>query len=43
MDDEEAENAMKEVVDICEPDMRDERGEWTVMYVRLRFLASAPM
>lgn len=29
-----------EVVDICEVDMKDKEGNWALMYVRLRFLAT---
>ncbi|CAE6419445.1 unnamed protein product [Rhizoctonia solani] len=42
MNDEEAEQVMQEVSDLCEPDMKDERGGWAIMYVRLRFRALAP-
>lgn len=42
MGDEEAEEVMQEVSDICEPDMRDENGGWSAMYVRLRFVAVSP-
>ncbi|KDN40980.1 hypothetical protein RSAG8_07686, partial [Rhizoctonia solani AG-8 WAC10335] len=43
MSDEEAEQAMQEVSDLCEPDMRDEKGDWAIMYVRLRFRALVPL
>ena len=43
MGDEEAEEVMQEVSDICEPDMKDENGGWAVMYVRLRFVAVSPV
>jgi len=42
MTDEEAEEVMKEAQDICEVDMRDEAGNWHLMYVRLRFVAVLP-
>lgn len=41
MDDEEAEIAMQEISDLCEPDLKDDTGRWTVMYMSLRFLATA--
>jgi ubiquinone/menaquinone biosynthesis C-methylase UbiE len=41
--DEEAESIMREVQDDCEVDCRDNDGNWSIMYVRLRFIArSAP-
>jgi hypothetical protein len=42
MDDEEAEQIMKEVQDVCKPDCMDEDGNWAVMYTRLRFKAILP-
>lgn len=40
---EEAEEIVDEVVKECEPDMKDEAGNWFVMYVRLRFKAVKPI
>lgn len=42
MSDEEAELAMQEISDLCEPDMKDESGAWSIIYVRLRFMATVP-
>lgn len=42
MDDDEAEQVMQEVSDLCAPDMKDEKGGWAIMYVRLRFRALVP-
>lgn len=39
MSDKEAEEIMQEVEKICEVDSKDFKGNWTVMYVRLRFVA----
>jgi len=37
---EEQSEVIKEVCELCEVDMKDERsGQWMVMYVRLRFKA----
>lgn len=41
MSDEEAETAMQEMSDLCEPDMKDENGGWAIVFVGLRFLAVA--
>ncbi|KAH8077023.1 S-adenosyl-L-methionine-dependent methyltransferase [Cristinia sonorae] len=35
--DDEAEEIIREIVKICEVDCMDESGQWTLMYVRLRF------
>lgn len=43
MGDKEADEVMQEVCDVCEPDMKDENGGWSVMYVRLRFVAVSPV
>ncbi|KAJ1303502.1 hypothetical protein OPQ81_011688 [Rhizoctonia solani] len=43
MNDEEAARVMQEVSDLCEPDMKDEKGGWAIMYVRLRFRAIVPL
>ncbi|KAH7336808.1 S-adenosyl-L-methionine-dependent methyltransferase [Rhizoctonia solani] len=43
MNDEEAEHIMREVSDLCEPDMKDKNGGWAIMYVRLRFRAVIPI
>ncbi|KZO96986.1 S-adenosyl-L-methionine-dependent methyltransferase [Calocera viscosa TUFC12733] len=40
--DEQAEKMMQEVEDLCEIDMRDSSGKWSLMYVRLRFSAKVP-
>ncbi|EJU03159.1 S-adenosyl-L-methionine-dependent methyltransferase [Dacryopinax primogenitus] len=40
--DELAAQIMQEVEDMCAVDMRDKYGNWSVMYVRLRFSAIAP-
>jgi hypothetical protein len=42
LSDEKAEEVVEEVVKECEPDMKDEQGNWFVMYVRLRFKAIKP-
>jgi len=42
MSDTEAEEILEEVVKECEVDMKDERGRWCLMYVRLRFRAIKP-
>ncbi|KAG8689353.1 hypothetical protein FRC08_010991 [Ceratobasidium sp. 394] len=42
LNNEEAQKVMQEISDACEPDLRDERGGWAVMYVRLRFVAIRP-
>ncbi|KAG8930261.1 hypothetical protein FRC01_003002 [Tulasnella sp. 417] len=39
MTDREAEEAMKEVQDLCAVDCQDASGKWAIMYVRLRFVA----
>lgn len=39
MNDEEAEAVMREVQDMCEIDMKDSKGNWALMYTRLRFAA----
>ncbi|KZT60262.1 S-adenosyl-L-methionine-dependent methyltransferase [Calocera cornea HHB12733] len=41
--DEEAAQMMQEVEDMCAIDMRDSYGNWSLMYVRLRFSATVPM
>jgi hypothetical protein len=38
-DDTEAEAMMREVVEICEVDCMDGKGNWNLMYTRLRFCA----
>ncbi|EGN98113.1 hypothetical protein SERLA73DRAFT_182980 [Serpula lacrymans var. lacrymans S7.3] len=38
--DKEAEEIINEVVQMCEVDCKDGRGEWSMMYVRLRFSAT---
>jgi trans-aconitate methyltransferase len=38
--DQEAAAIIDEVVDMCEVDMKDKEGNWALMYVRLRFLAT---
>ncbi|KAG1743242.1 S-adenosyl-L-methionine-dependent methyltransferase [Suillus paluster] len=38
--DEEAAAIIDEVIDMCEVDMKDKEGNWAIMYVRLRFLAT---
>lgn len=38
-DDVEAEKIIEEVVKICEVDMKDNRGDWAMMYMRLRWKA----
>lgn len=38
--DDEAEDIIQEVVKICEVDCKDESGNWTLMYFRLRFAAT---
>lgn len=43
MNDEEAEIAMQEISDICEPDMKDETGGWAIIFMSLRFVATAPV
>ncbi|KAF8755257.1 S-adenosyl-L-methionine-dependent methyltransferase [Rhizoctonia solani] len=43
MNDEDAEQVMQDVSDLCEPDMKDEKGGWAIMYVRLRFRAVLPL
>ena len=37
--DEEAEEVIKEVEAMCEVDLKDEDGNWAMMYTRLRFHA----
>jgi hypothetical protein len=39
LDDEEAEEVMKEVATILEVDCKDEEGSWALSYMRLRFSA----
>ncbi|KAG9051669.1 hypothetical protein FS837_000057 [Tulasnella sp. UAMH 9824] len=39
MTDQEAEEAMKEVQALCTVDCQDASGKWSIMYVRLRFVA----
>jgi hypothetical protein len=39
MSDTEAEEILEEVVKECEVDMKNEQGQWCLMYVRLRFKA----
>ncbi|CAE6367374.1 unnamed protein product [Rhizoctonia solani] len=43
MSDENAEQIMQEVSNMCEPDMKDKKGRWAIMYVRLRFRAFIPL
>ena len=38
--DDEAEDIIQEIVKMCEVDCMDASGHWTLMYVRLRFLAT---
>ncbi|KAH7925884.1 S-adenosyl-L-methionine-dependent methyltransferase [Leucogyrophana mollusca] len=38
--DEDASNIINEVVQMCEVDCKNEKGEWAMMYVRLRFSAT---
>lgn len=38
--DEEAHDILKDIENMCEPDCKDERGRWSVMYVRLRVAAT---
>jgi len=38
-DDQQAHELMEEVESICEIDQKDGRGNWALMYVRLRFRA----
>lgn len=38
--DQEVAAIIDEVVDMCEVDMKDKEGNWSLMYVRLRFLAT---
>ena len=35
----EADQIMREVEEMCRVDMKDSEGNWTVVYVRLRFVA----
>lgn len=42
LSDEEAEIAMQEISDLCEPDLKDESGGWAVVYMSLRFVATVP-
>lgn len=42
LSDEEAEIAMQEISDLCEPDLMDETGRWAVIYTSLRFVAVVP-
>lgn len=42
MNDDEANTVMEEVVKECETDMKDERGNWFIVSVRLRFKAVKP-
>lgn len=37
--DEEAEDVMKETVNVCEVDCKDGEGSWAILYMRLRFAA----
>lgn len=37
--DDEAEEILQEIQKVCEVDCRDEKGNWCIMYVRLRFAA----
>lgn len=37
---EEADDILHEIEKTCEPDCKDERGHWSVMYVRLRVKAT---
>jgi hypothetical protein len=39
MNDKEAEDIMNEVVNMCEVDCKDGKGNWAVLYTRLRFSA----
>lgn len=39
---EDAAKIVEEVVKECETDMKDEQGQWFIMYVRLRFRAIKP-
>ena len=41
-DDDEARSVLEEVENMCAVDCRDEVGNWSVMYVRLRVVAIAP-
>ncbi|QRW20338.1 methyltransferase domain protein [Rhizoctonia solani] len=43
MSDEEAENVMREISNMCEVDQKDQSGMWSYLYVPLRFQAIAPM
>ncbi|EUC61626.1 S-adenosylmethionine-dependent methyltransferase family, protein [Rhizoctonia solani AG-3 Rhs1AP] len=43
MSDEEAEEVLREVSDICELEHRDGMGNWSIMYPTVRFCATAPM
>lgn len=36
---EDAEEILKEIQDVCAVDFRDESGKWSLMYMRLRFVA----
>jgi hypothetical protein len=43
LSDEEAEDIMQEISDICAVDQRDQNGTWSYMYVPLRFRVISPM
>lgn len=43
LSDAEAEEVMQTAQDKCSVDMQDSSGKWTVMYVRLRFVAVLPV
>lgn len=38
-DDVEADQIMREVEEMCGIDLKDSEGNWTIVYVRLRFAA----
>jgi hypothetical protein len=42
LNDAEADEVIGEVIKECEVDMKDEQGNWCLMYVRLRFRAIKP-
>lgn len=42
LEDKEIDEILDEVVKACELDMKDEQGNWSIMYVRLRFKAIKP-
>jgi hypothetical protein len=42
LDEREVDEILDEVVKACELDMKDEQGNWSIMYVRLRFKAIKP-